>query len=157
MSNQTGSRWQPVSGVIVEGHGVASGRGGDSRFPQGTLALQTPLFEKHGIDLDDYFQGTLNVSIEPYRPVIRQPRKTLRSIKWSPHLPPEDFSFFDCQLIHEQTARDGLIYYPHPDTKPDHEQPPHVLEVLAPFVKGVKSGEAVTLRLRPSQMGVRIV
>ena len=37
-----------ISGQIVEGHGVASGRAGDPRFPEGTLALQWPIFEKNG-------------------------------------------------------------------------------------------------------------
>ena len=34
-----------ISGKIVKGHGVASGRARDPRFPEGTLALQWPIFE----------------------------------------------------------------------------------------------------------------
>jgi hypothetical protein len=52
-------------------------------------------------------------------------------LKWHPTEPAEDFSFFDIRAagpVGEPVA--GLIYYPHPDTKPVHFQQPDVLELL---------------------------
>lgn len=146
--------WQPVSGTVVRGHGVASGQGGDPRFPGGTIAMQAPLFKASGLDLSPYHTGTLNVSIAPLRYAVVRPRRTFRDVRWSPTEPAEDFSFFDCRLRHADVRRDGLVYYPHPETKPEHAQPPDVLEVLAPFIEGLRYGDAVVLELDPAQIRV---
>ena len=58
---------EPISAVVVKGHGVASGVGGDPRFPQGTLRIQFPIFSALGLDLSGYHPGTINLSISPYR------------------------------------------------------------------------------------------
>ena len=50
---------------------------------------------------------------------------------------------------------DGLIYYPHPETKPEHHQPPTVIEILAPFIEGLSLGNAVHLQLDSSEVEVR--
>lgn len=146
--------WFEVRGRVVKGHGAASGRKGDPRFPEGTLALQAPLFEERGLDLSPFHQGTINVSIAPQRPIVKAPKYTFRNVKWSPETPPEDFSFFDCQVVYEGRVRDGLIYYPHPETKPEHFQDPHVLEVLAPFIEGLEGGDRMVLRLKEAQLGM---
>ena len=49
-------------GLICQGHGVASGKKPDLRFPDGTIALQYPLFADRGLDLNSYFKGTVNIS-----------------------------------------------------------------------------------------------
>ena len=54
-----------ISGKIVKGHGVASGRARDPRFPEGTLALQWPIFEINGLNLDGYYRATINISVFP--------------------------------------------------------------------------------------------
>ncbi len=46
---------------VRQGHGVASGRAPDSPYPAGTIALQAPLFARHGLDLSPFFPGTLNL------------------------------------------------------------------------------------------------
>jgi hypothetical protein len=144
-----------VEGTVVEGHGVASGRGGDARFPEGTIALQKPHFRERGLDLSGFYDGTINVSVAPLRPVFEQPKRTVRGVKWHDAVPPEDFSFFDCRLTHAGTEHAGLIYRPHPDTKPEHEQPVGVLEVLAPHVEGVSPGDRVRLWMPRGQVRVR--
>ena len=48
-------------GVVKEGHGVASGKNFDARFPDGTIAMQMPYFKRLGIDLKSYFKGTINI------------------------------------------------------------------------------------------------
>ena len=148
--------WKRVEGVVTEGHGVASGRSGDPRFPGGTIALQTPFFRERGLDLSAYYPGTLNVAIAPYRYVIRKARYTFRGVKWIAHVPAEDFSFFDCRVRAENgDEREGLIYYPHPETKPEHFQPPDVLEVLTSYIEGLRVGDRVALVLNDEQMDTR--
>lgn len=149
------SDWNRIQGTVVEGHGVASGVGDDPRFPEGTLALQSPIFKAHGVDLDPYYLATLNVSIAPYRYVVEEPKRTLRDIKWTDKFPPEDFSFFDCRVRHsDDEVHEGLIYYPHPNTKPDHFQSPDVLEIITSFISGVSYGDDVVVEFLPQQLTV---
>ena len=39
----------------------------------------------------------------------------------------------------------GHIYYPHPDTKPEHFQQPDVLELLLPYRRKCRLGMELTL------------
>jgi hypothetical protein len=43
------------------------------------------------------------------------------------------------------TAVEALIYYPHPETKQAHHQPPALLEVLAPPLGSIAMGEQFQL------------
>ena len=138
---------------LVAGHRVASGLNGNPRFPGGTLLMQTPHFLARGLDLGQFHRGTLNVSIAPHRYRVVQPRLTFRDVQWHPIEPKEDFSFFDVTLLrHDLPPVSGLIYYPHPDTKPEHFQAPDVLELLLPFVEGFTYGCTLTLQVPRSQM-----
>lgn len=138
---------------LVEGHRVASGLNGNPRFPGGTLLMQAPHFLARGLDLAQFHRGTLNVSIAPRRYRVVQPRLTFRDVQWHPVEPKEDFSFFDVALIRPDLPPvDGLIYYPHPDTKPEHFQAPDVLELLLPYVEGLAYGCTLTLHVPRSQM-----
>jgi hypothetical protein len=144
-----------VQATVLPGYGVASGRSGDPRFPGGTLAMQAPYFRERGLDLSPYHLGTLNLSIAPSRYRVLRPRLTLCDVRWHPTEPAEDFSFFDCRLTAGAGATAaGLIYYPHPETKPDHVQPVDVLEVLAPRIAGLGYGDAVVLEVRAEQLEV---
>jgi len=74
-------------------------------------------------------------------------------VKWHPTEPAEDFSFFDVRLLRDgQPPAEGLIYYPHPETKPEHFQQPDVLELLLPFVDGITYGADLLLELPVEQM-----
>lgn len=145
--------WQTVTARVVPGHQVASGQNGNPRFPGGTLRMQDPHFKALGLDLDVYHTGTLNVSIAPSRYRVRRARHTFHDVKWHPTEPAEDFSFFDVRLILPDGGRvDGLIYFPHPDTKPEHFQQPDVLELLLPFVEGLNYGAELILEIPEDQM-----
>ena len=147
------SSWQTVSARIVQGHQVASGRNGNPRFPGGTLRMQTPFFKALGLDLGVFHLGTLNVSIAPCCYRVGKARHTFREVKWHPVEPAEDFSFFDVRLLRPGAeAVSGLIYFPHPDTKPEHFQKPDVLELLLPFVEGLSYGEDLLLEIPAEQM-----
>lgn len=141
-----------IAATIVPGHRVASGLANDPRFPGGTLALQAPHFAAQGIDLAAFHPGTLNLAIAPYRYRIGQPKCTLRGVRWSSVSPPEDFSFFDCQLIANDRTVTGLVYYPHPETKPEHFQASDILEILAPQLVGIGYGDRLMIAIDPAQM-----
>ena len=107
-------------------------------------------------DLGRFHGGTLNVSISPRRYRIIKSAFTFREVKWSPDLPAEDFSFFECRLAKDsaQEPVEGMIYYPHPETKPEFFQDPSTLEILAPFLTGIVNGERVHLQLMKEQLSL---
>lgn len=147
--------WQRVTGTIVRGHRVASGLNGDPRFPGGTLLMQWPHFAALGLDLSPMHPGTLNVSIAPAHYDLRQPRWTFSQVKWHPTEPAETFSFIDARMECPNGSEvKGWIYYPHPETKPEHFQSADVLEVLMPFVVGLEYGTALTLHVPEDQMEI---
>ena len=145
-----------VRGVVVRGHGVASGKGGNPRFPGGSLAMQAPLFREEGFDLGRFVSGTLNVSLQPRQYRILRPSRTLRQVAWHPEDPPEDFSFLDAAIrIPGGRWIEAVVYHPHPETKPRHLQPPEVLEILATeWVEGAKEGAEVELALSRVQIEI---
>lgn len=142
-----------VIGAIVPGHGVASGKNGDTRFPGGTVAMQMPVFAKLGLDLSAMHPGTLNVKIAPAAYRLVRPRVTFPLVKWHPVEPAETFSFIDCRLIVEQRPPvAGFIYHPHPETKPEHFQAPDVIELLMPLIPGLRYGMRVTIEASEEQI-----
>jgi len=136
-----------VAGVVVAGHGVASGASGDPRFPSGTIACQVAPFLALGVDLRPFHPATLNVATA--RPIsLTQPDHRLRGVRWHDQRPPEDFTLLHARL---RTAAgdeaDVMLYVPDPATKPEHHQPPQVVEVLAPWLADVAENPHVTLIL----------
>lgn len=141
-----------VRGTIVSGHGVASGRGDDPRYPKGTLYLQIPHFESLGIDISPFHMGTLNIDVGDKSVRIIRPKYCALGIKWSPHIPPENFFFFDVQATYEGHTYTGLIYLPDPATKTDHFQDPSIIELLLPEIPGIKSGKSISLEVEEAQI-----
>ncbi|MFN9719066.1 MAG: hypothetical protein ACK58L_10255 [Planctomycetota bacterium] len=141
-----------ISARIVQGHQVASGLNGNPRFPGGTLRMQQPHFQKRGLDLSVFYVGTINIRIGPFVYQVLQPKLTFRQVQWHPSEPDEDFSFFDVSLFRGEDVVHGLIYYPHPETKPEHFQPPDALELLMPFIPGLAYGDTIDLRTNENQM-----
>lgn len=147
--------WRSFGARVVKGHRVASGLNGNPRFPGGTLRMQMPYFQTLGLDLSAYYIGTVNVSIAPLQYRVLHPRYTFRAVKWHPVEPDEDFSFFDVRVIRDgDEPLSGLIYYPHPETKPEHFQQPDVLELLLPLMEGVHDGLMLNLAVPADQMDV---
>ena len=115
--------------------------------------MQAPYFLARGFDLGVFHRGTVNVSIAPRSYRVVKARLTFRSVKWHPTEPAEDFSFFDFRLLRPSgPSVAGSIYYPHPETKPEHFQQPDVLELLLPFVEGLFCGAELTLEIPKAQM-----
>jgi len=144
---------QMIQATIVQGHRVASGLNGNPRFPGGTIRMQMPFFKDLGLDLSPYHPGTLNVSIAPLSYHVLKPRMTFHEVKWHPTEPAEDFSFFDVTIHrNDEPPIIGLIYFPHPDTKPEHFQKPNVLELLLPWTDGLHYGTKLMLEAPAEQM-----
>lgn len=149
------SNWIQVKGRVQEGYGVASGKSGSPRFPGGTIQMQKAFFQERGLDLEGYFPGTINFSIAPHRYELLEPKYTFRGVKWSPNDPAEDFSFMDCRILVSDTqVINGLIYYPHPETKPEHIQPPTTLEIISPLIEGLTYGAVLTIEVDSQQMRI---
>jgi hypothetical protein len=148
--------WFSVTGVVCQGFRVASGQTMENPYPAGTIAMQLPFFHERGLDLSGYFLGTLNVSIAPKTFTILKPYKTFPLLEWTEFHPPETFSFFRCVVMFQSNQYEGLIYYPHPETKRSHFQKQSVLEILAPKVEGIEYGDEVILRLCDAEIGLSI-
>lgn len=147
--------WLPprvVSGRVVKGHGVASGRAGDRRFPGGTIAMQTPFFQALGLDLSPFHPGTLNVDCAPWRYVPGPDALLFERVKWHPDMPAETFSFSRIRLVHRGVCHPALVYQPHPETKAEHFQPGCVAEVIAPKIEDLAYGDVVAIESDPRQI-----
>jgi hypothetical protein len=147
------SNWIQVKGIVSEGYGVASGKSRNPHFPEGTIAMQKQFFRERGLNLDEYFLGTINLSISPHKYKVKNAKYMFRNVKWSLTDPAEDFSFFDCRiLIDSNKGLSGLIYYPHPETKPKHFQPPNILEIITSFISGLRYGDELTIEVDSEQI-----
>lgn len=147
--------WIEIKGEVKKGYGVASGRAKDPRFPDGTIKMQKPFFRELGLDLSQYFPGTINISIAPHRYEIKAAKYTFRNLKWAAAEPAEDFSFCDCQiLLNTGKSQPGLIYYPHPETKPEHFQTPDTLEIITSFIGGLRYGDELIIAVNPQQINI---
>lgn len=145
-------KWVAVNGVVVQGHQVASGFSGESPYPKGTIEMQIPFFTALGLDLSNFFKGTLNVSIHPKKYLVKKPEYTFRNINWISNYPAEDFSFSGCRIIFKDLIYNGFVYYPHPDTKINHFHNSSTLEIIAPEVPGVKYECQICLEINTSEI-----
>ncbi len=142
-----------IHGVILRGHQVASRPSKDYPYP--ALTKQKPFFKERGLDLDQFFLGTLNISIAPLRFEIFRPEITFPFVPWTDLHPPETFSFSPCIIFFKNRKYPGLIYYPHPETKIRHFQDPSLIEVLAEHIPGIGYGDEVELAVDPDQVRIQ--
>jgi len=152
------------AGTVDQGFQFASGAavGRDARpspFSDATLRLQEPHFRDRGIDLDALVPGrvlgTINVRL-PRALILGRADLTAAAVDWTASEPdlaariaPETFSFVRCCLCYDGHYHAGLVYYPHPETKPatnDHDF--HVLEVIAPPVADLVTGRPAAIVCR---------
>jgi hypothetical protein len=146
------TQWVSVHGKIAQGYRVASGPSVD--YPYGALNRQRPIFKSRGLDLSDYFNGTLNVDIRPFEFMMMRPQYTFHSVEWTDLHPPEHFSFSRCKVIFKGMEYDGYVYYPHPETKKRNFQNPSLLEVIAMEIPGIKYGDEVDVMVNSEEISV---
>ena len=136
-----------LTGRLCAGHGVASGTSNESPYPDGTIRMQSPVFRALGLDLSDCYCGTLNVDFKPLEISLSNPDHIFENITWTELHRPETFSFWRVLIKTNQSEVVlGWVYYPHPETKQRHWQPPTTLELLAPRLTGVSAGCTIHLR-----------
>ena len=136
-----------LTGRLCAGHGVASGTSNESPYPEGTIRMQFPVFKALGLDLSACYFGTLNLDFAPLEVSLSDPDHLFEKVQWTELHPPETFSFWRVQIkAKEIEVVNGWIYYPHPETKKRHWQPPTTLELLAPRLSGVEPGGTIHLR-----------
>jgi hypothetical protein len=150
---------QEVFAKVVPGFGIASGKAKDERFPDGSVAQQMPHFKTLGLNLHSLHYGTINLDIYPCSYELLHAEHYFPGVKWTEHLPPENFSFFPCQLTPcgcpSASCVDAYVYWPHPSTKPEFFQSPTVLEIIAPFIPLIDYGS--TLKLKASNNSMRFL
>jgi hypothetical protein len=129
---------------------VASGPSRD--YPYGALDRQRPIFKARGLDLEAYFNGTLNIDIRPYTFKLIKPEFTFRHVEWTDLHPPEDFSFSRCKVLFKDVEYEGWVYYPHPETKLRNFQNPSLLEVIAYRIPEIKYGDEVSVLVNPERL-----
>ncbi len=144
--------WLILHGVIIQGYHVASGPSAD--YPYGALERQKPIFKSRGLDLDPYFEGTLNIDIRPQTFELVKPEFTFYNVEWTDLHPPEHFSFSPCSLIFRGREHPGWIYYPHPETKIRNFHNPSLLEVITEFIPEIKAGDEVQVQVRADEIAI---
>ena len=141
-----------ITATIVEGHGIASGKADDNRYPGGTIKAQLKHFLDRGLDLSIYFPGTINVDIQPHSYRIIHPKYFFEQVEWSAFIAPENFYFFDVECRMDNKTYKGLIYMPDPMTKEEHFQASSVLELLLPKVEDLQYGHSMIIETEQHQI-----
>jgi len=140
-----------VKTKLVKGFQIASGTSEtDNRFPGGSIRMQEPFFKEQGLDLQDYFDGqmfygTMNLSFAPQTVRILKPEYFMDTIKWTDHLTPENFFLSPAKISVRGTEYKAMIYIPDPATKPDHFNPPTMVDVLSVKIDGLALGDEALL------------
>jgi CTP-dependent riboflavin kinase len=142
-----------LQGILTRGHQVASRP--SKNYPYSTLEKQKPFFKALGLDLYEYFNGTLNISITPYTFSMSAPQFTFELVEWTDLHPPETFSFSRCKVIFKGVEYEGWVYYPHPETKKTHFQDASLVEVIAPEIPNIRYGDTVELWINADEIQIQ--
>eukprot|EP01091_Cochliopodium_minus_P016950 TRINITY_DN650_c0_g1_i2.p1 TRINITY_DN650_c0_g1~~TRINITY_DN650_c0_g1_i2.p1 ORF type:complete len:158 (-),score=29.36 TRINITY_DN650_c0_g1_i2:19-492(-) len=149
-----------VGGIIIEGFHVASGTSKDSPYPESSIKLQVPYFKNLGLDISEYFIGTLNVNLSPYSYNVLQADHHFSKVNWYQGVT-EDFSFIDVKVEFNEKVHEGYIYYPHPETKPlndngtlRHLHKKTTLELIMKKIEGINYGDKVIIEVDPKKVEI---
>ena len=141
-----------LKGIVVQGHRVASQP--SDVYPYGTIEKQKPFFKELGLDLDHFYNGTLNLSISPSSFEMTSPETAFEHVEWTDLHPPETFSFSRCTLIYRGVRYAGWVYYPHPETKIRHFENPSIIEILTQHIPDIHYGDEVEIELNHDEITV---
>lgn len=144
-----------IEGILRPGYQVASGTSKrDTRFsPQGALRMQAPFFLMGGLDLEAYFEGkifwgTLNFDIYPLQYEHVKTDYYFPQVHWTTLQPAENFLLSHAKLEHMGNTYKALVFTPDPATKPNHFEPPNIIEFIAEWIPGVNYGDTMMLDLQ---------
>ncbi len=132
-----------LKGVLIKGYQIASGTSPITPYKDGSIKLQKPFFEEKGFCMKGLHLATLNIDIPNHEFTIIKPTYHFDNLKWEKDFPAETFSIVSCTLVYKTKQYDVYIYYPHVETKSDHIQKKSTLEILSPFIDGIKYGDKV--------------
>lgn len=126
--------------------------------------MQAPIFKERGLDLEaevpGLFWGTVNVRLSG-AVALKNPDWTFASVDWTSgtegvEIPPETFSFVRCCFAFGGCYHSGLIYYPHPETKPTtNEHRYDVLEILTSPVEALLADSPASVICRADAFSLR--
>ncbi len=142
-----------LHGILMRGHQVASRP--SKEYPYSSLEKQKPFFKALGLDLQEYFNGTLNISIAPFVFEMTHPEFTFELVEWTDLHPPETFSFSRCKVIFKGVEYAGWVYYPHPETKKTHFQNPSLIEVITYQITEIQYGDTLDVEVNTDEILVR--
>lgn len=142
-----------LHGILTRGHQVASRP--SQAYPYSSLEKQKPFFQALGLDLSEYFNGTLNISIAPLTFRMSAPQFTFELVEWTDLHPPETFSFSRCKVIFKGVEYEGWVYYPHPETKKTHFQDASLIEVIAHEIPNIHYGDEVELLIDADEIQIQ--
>jgi hypothetical protein len=142
-----------IPGTLMRGHQVASRPSKD--YPYSSLEKQKPYFRSLGLDLYEFFNGTLNISIAPLTFEMTAPEFTFPLVEWTDLHPPETFSFSRCKVVFKDVEYSGWVYYPHPETKKNHFQNPSLVEVITYEIPGIQYGDVLDVEVNSSEITIR--
>jgi hypothetical protein len=134
----------------MRGHQVASRP--SREYPYSSLEKQKPFFKALGLDLQAYFNGTLNISIAPFEFKMIHPEFTFELVEWTDLHPPETFSFSRCKVFFRGREYAGWVYYPHPETKKTHFQNPSLIEVITHEIPEVRYGDEIEIEINTDEI-----
>lgn len=143
---------QRLHGILTRGHQVASRP--SREYPYSSLEKQKPFFKELGLDLYEYFNGTLNISIAPLEFKIVRPEYTFKLVEWTDLHPPETFSFSRCKVLFKDTAYTGWVYYPHPETKKTHFQNASLIEVITYQILEIQYGDELEIEINVDEIHI---
>ena len=146
------TQWLLLKGKITQGHQVASRP--SKNYPYSSLEKQKPFFKNLGLDLYEYFNGTLNISVQPFEFELAKPEITFELVEWTDLHPPETFSFSQCRVKFNGDSYDGWIYYPHPETKKTHFQNPSIIEIITYLIPNIRYGDLVEVEINSNEIKV---
>lgn len=138
------------SGILIRGHQVASRPSRD--YPYSSLEKQKPYFKALGLDLYEYFNGTLNISIAPFEFEMAHPEITFELVEWTDLHPPETFSFSLCKVFFKGMEYTGWVYYPHPETKKTHFQNSSLIEVITYQIPEIEYGDNLEIEVNANEI-----
>lgn len=136
----------------MRGHQVASRP--SIAYPYSSLEKQKPYFKALGLDLYEYFNGTLNISIAPLEFKMIHPHFTFERVEWTDLHPPETFSFSRCKVFFKGVEYSGWVYYPHPETKKTHFQNPSLIEVITYEIPEIQYGDGIEIEVDPDEISI---
>lgn len=136
-----------IKGKIVKGHGIATGISTSNPYPKGSLEMQFPFFKEMGLDLYQFFKGTINIEISPFSWKPLKPDYYLENVNWTNQIPPESFIFFECKLLFESNTYPAIIYFPDPKTKVQHFQEENMIEVISSEISSIEYGKEIEIKI----------